>query len=156
MPLAKRRRSPLHNRHRMKLNSVADVLAEQQRLYRLAVNSRIRPGEMTKMMFGLVHIRGSIETLAAAEAEATARANAERPTLMSIVAVPTNHFIKTVEGVERADGPLILEHMPAPEIIDRAREIAKPADPRTELEAKLASMTRQDLLALAGVSDEDD
>ncbi len=45
----------------MALDSLASVRGEMARLYRLALNGRIRLDEMTKLIFALREIRSSIE-----------------------------------------------------------------------------------------------
>jgi hypothetical protein len=58
---AKRKRTPLHARHCLALDSIKGVLHEQGRLYRLAVNGHISPDTMNKMIYATREIRSTIE-----------------------------------------------------------------------------------------------
>jgi hypothetical protein len=60
---AKAQRSLVPSRHKMNLTTLAGVLNEQTRVYRLMLNGRIRPEMATKMGFMLDKIRSSVEAL---------------------------------------------------------------------------------------------
>ena len=50
----------LPSRHAMALNSLAGVRAEMGRVYRLALNGRIRSDEMTRFIYALKEIRACL------------------------------------------------------------------------------------------------
>jgi hypothetical protein len=49
----------------MVLDTIAGVLEEQCRVYRLTCNGKLKPAEMGQMLSGLKEIRSSIESLPA-------------------------------------------------------------------------------------------
>ena len=53
---------PLTSRNAMQLNTLASVRAEMSRLYRLALNGRIPPDDLTKLVFTLKEIRCCLES----------------------------------------------------------------------------------------------
>jgi hypothetical protein len=100
MSLPKQTRTTLHPKHKMKLDTVRGVVAEQGRLYRLWTNGKIKANEMTKGMFGLREIRCSLEVLQ--EEPVT-----ERHTVVHITSIPHGEFL---DNTKDRGGQLTLEH----------------------------------------------
>ena len=108
--MAKQKRDRVHDRHRMVLDSIPGIIAEQCRLYRLWTNGRIKVDEMSKGMGGLSQIRTSIESLPA-EQQPDAP-----PTAISIIEVPSGMFVTEDEWRKMSGmAPLrVIEHFPQP------------------------------------------
>ena len=142
--MAKQKRDRVHNRHRMVLDSIPGIIAEQCRVYRLWTNGRIKADEMVKGMGGLTQIRTSIESL-------PPEPRPEPPiTSYNIVSVPPGFEINSDGGFSRM--PMLIEHDPQPPVRldERIVEPDQDAEPKlTVLEAKLMAMNHDQLLELA-------
>jgi len=139
--LAKRERTLLHSRHKIKLDSVRGVLSEQCRIYRAWTNDKLSASGLTSAMSALKEVRATLEALAPVEA------NASRPiSSVTIVSVPANHFFRhpraDIDGMALENGALMIEHdekpslalapePPQPEPEERyAEEPAPPPEPQ--------------------------
>jgi hypothetical protein len=147
----------------MKLDTIGGVAAEQGRIYRLAINQKIKTAEAARLTYILREVRCSLEAIPPTTPDQT--------TAFGIVSVPVNHFIRTVEEVSAAGSALVIEHMPSesiPEKIDSAQTIEpepiaqlvpqeiEPRSPEeTQLLAELNGLSREELMRRAGVSDVD-
>ena len=103
--MAKQKRDRVHNRHRMVLNQVPGIIAEQCRIYRLWTNGRIKAAEMTSGMSGLREIRQSIEAL-------PPEPMVQPPVHFNIVSVPNGYELGSNGGFTPM--PLTIEHDPQP------------------------------------------
>ena len=157
--MPKRIRTATHPRRKVCLNSIRGVADEQARAYRMYLNGKIKAREMNQAMFGLREIRCSLEAIPSDPV-------VEQRATFNIIEVPSNCYVRSTEGLATSIGPLAIEHRPAEEvaiepdsaqpssseIIDRARDFSSLKD----LEARLTAMSREELLALAGIVDEDE
>ena len=107
--MAKRERTLLHSRHKIKLDSIRGVLSEQCRIYRAWTNDKLSASGLTSAMSALKEVRATLEALAPVEA------NASRPiSSVTIVSVPANHFFRhpraDIDGMALENGALMIEH----------------------------------------------
>lgn len=119
----------------MSLTSIGDIIAEQGRIYRSAINGRIKPSDMCRYMFGLREIRCSLEALAAMP-------DGESTSTISIVEVPSGAFIRHVDELSLRGEALTIEHMPieaTSKTIDSTQTMSSEnqIEPRTPAEARL-------------------
>jgi hypothetical protein len=108
------------------LDSLKGVRAEAARVYRSVINGKLPSCEGTRLVFILREIRCAIEA-EIAQAAIIAAAIPPQPTqvTISIVSVPTNHFVTAEMAQQLSRGePLLpkIEHNPV-EGIDEAQEL---------------------------------
>ena len=115
----------LSSHHTRPLDSLKGVRAEAARVYRSVINGKLPSCEGTRLVFILREIRCAIEA-EIAQAAIIAAAIPPQPTqvTISIVSVPTNHFVTAEMAQQLSRGePLLpmIEHNPV-EGIDEAQE----------------------------------
>ena len=115
--MVKRVRTATHGRHPVHLDTVGGVAREMARLYRLAINQRIKSAEAARLVYILREVRSSLEAIPLAPA-------ADKPTVVNIVSVPSGHFVKHAEELSVCGMPLTIEHRPVLENMDSAPTIA--------------------------------
>ena len=93
----------------MKLDTVRGIVTEQGRIYRLWVNGKIKPDEMSRGIGSLSQIRQSIESL---PPEPVAD---QAPPIVNIVSVPANYFV-TNQSHPSGENQLVIAHEINPEL----------------------------------------
>jgi hypothetical protein len=98
--------APITPTRKLVLDTLSGIMKEQQRLYRLAVNARIPPEDLSKYGFALRELRCTLE----ADMEQRAAANARlydagpmidyRPDLPLLVVVPSGTFLSAADAAK--------------------------------------------------------
>jgi hypothetical protein len=129
--LAQRTRTAAHSRNKMALDTAGGVAMEQARIYRLAINQKIKTSEAARLVYILREVRCSLEAIPP-DPEPICQ-----PREIVIRSVPTGYGID-LENPERIVPLLAIEHR-ADELVEMAEvdSSASEADSSPDLALKI-------------------